>query len=84
MKKSANHLAFSAALAALITAAVLPAAAAERIDAAARDKAHPQPTVVRLATILREAEAKARGKRAKIAAARAQATAEAAVLGWIA
>lgn len=74
-----------AALAGMIAAAGLPAGVSARLDAAQRDKKSPLPVVVRFATILREAEAKAKGaKRERINAARVQAVNAAAALGYVA
>lgn len=74
-----------AALASLIAAAGLPAPVRARLDAAGRDRKASLPLVVRFATILREAEPRAKGdKRARIVAARAQAVSAAAALGYVA
>lgn len=74
-----------ASLAALIAGAGLAEPITKRLDAATRDKANPLPVVVRFATILREAEAKAKGaKRERIRAARVQAVTAAAALGFVA
>lgn len=75
----------TAALAALIAAAKLPAATAGEIAAAAKVRKPTLPTVVRFATILRTAEAKAKGAALeRIRKARALAVTESAMLGYVA